>query len=306
MSDVYVELKAAAPCDGPLKWWGGKSDLADDFIALMPRHLHYVEPFFGGGWVLFRRDPMDERLWWDKPTKGKYGKTFKGVSEVINDLNGDLMDFYAVLKDPVSFEALRVRLDQTRFDQNEWRAARTRVKLAAALDRMGDPVARAADLFALYRMSRSGDGKSFAGGGRNRTRNYRNDNVNAWWGAIDGLDAVHRRLKNVLVYSKPALDVIRAEDTGHTLLYCDPPYVHETRQATDIYHTEMSDDDHRELLHTLRQCKGKVMLSGYRCDLYDRVLTEAAGWKRHEFDRPSDGAGGETKGRKIDCLWVNY
>jgi DNA adenine methylase len=300
MSDVFVELKAAAPCKAPLKWWGGKSDLADDFIALMPRHLHYVEPYFGGGWVLFRRDPMDERLWWDRPTEGKYGKKFDGVSEVINDINGELMNFYGVLKDSALFATLKVRLDQTRFDQNEWRAARDKVKASAGT---GDPVARAADLFALYRMSRSGDGKTFAGGGRERTRNGRNDNVNAWWSAIDGLGAVHRRLKDVLVYSKPALDVIRAEDTGHTLFYCDPPYVHETRQATDVYHTEMSDDDHVELLDTLRNCRGKVMLSGYRCDLYDRMLPD---WTRHEFDRPSDGAGGKTKGRKLDCLWCNF
>ena len=46
----------------PLKWHGGKAYLADRIIALMPRHLHYVEPYFGGGQVLFRRDPADPRL----------------------------------------------------------------------------------------------------------------------------------------------------------------------------------------------------------------------------------------------------
>jgi DNA adenine methylase len=300
VSDVYVELSTAAPCKAPLKWWGGKEDLAPDFIELMPRHLHYVEPYFGAGWVLFTRDPMDERLWWDKPTRGKHGKKFKGVSEVANDLNGDLMDFYSVLKDPVSFEALKVRLDQTRFDENEWRAARDRLKVP---NFSGASVARAADLFACIRMSRSGDGKTFARCGRNRTRDGRADNVNAWWSAIDGLGDVHRRLKDVAVYCMPALDLIRREDTEHTLFYCDPPYVHETRKATDVYHTEMSDHDHVEMLDVLCHCKGMVMLSGYRCEMYDRRLAD---WNRHEFDRPSDSAGGETKGRKIDCLWCNF
>jgi len=32
----------------PLKLWGGEHYLATDFIALMPRHLHYVEPWAGG------------------------------------------------------------------------------------------------------------------------------------------------------------------------------------------------------------------------------------------------------------------
>src|SRR5207248_1650852 len=35
----------------PLKWHGGKHYLARRIVALMPRHLHYCEPFFGGGSV---------------------------------------------------------------------------------------------------------------------------------------------------------------------------------------------------------------------------------------------------------------
>ena len=37
----------------PLKWHGGKYYLASKIVQLMPPHLHYVEPFFGGGAVLF-------------------------------------------------------------------------------------------------------------------------------------------------------------------------------------------------------------------------------------------------------------
>ena len=47
----------------PLKWHGGKYYLAAKIVALMPPHLHYVEPFFGGGAVLLDRDPEDESLW---------------------------------------------------------------------------------------------------------------------------------------------------------------------------------------------------------------------------------------------------
>jgi DNA adenine methylase len=49
--------------DPPLKWHGGKHYLARRIVALMPCHLHYVEPFFGGGAVLLARDPEDESLW---------------------------------------------------------------------------------------------------------------------------------------------------------------------------------------------------------------------------------------------------
>jgi len=58
----------------PLKWHGGKHYLAKAIIELMPPHVHYVEPYFGGGSVLLEKDPV-------------------GVSEVVNDRNRELMNF---------------------------------------------------------------------------------------------------------------------------------------------------------------------------------------------------------------------
>src|SRR6516225_8713937 len=90
--------------NAPLKWHGGKVYMAGRIIERMPPHLHYVEPFFGSGQVLFARDPKDRRLWWTERTSD--GRIPDGVSEVINDLHGDLMNFYAVLKDPDGFPQL--------------------------------------------------------------------------------------------------------------------------------------------------------------------------------------------------------
>ena len=46
----------------PLKWWGGKSYLADWIISLMPKHLHYVEPYAGGLAVLLDNKLSNDRL----------------------------------------------------------------------------------------------------------------------------------------------------------------------------------------------------------------------------------------------------
>jgi len=48
----------------PLKCHGGKSYLADWIINLMPKHLHYVEPYAGGLAVLLAKNPFDERHQW--------------------------------------------------------------------------------------------------------------------------------------------------------------------------------------------------------------------------------------------------
>jgi DNA adenine methylase len=280
----------------PLKWHGGKHYLAKPIVALMVPHLHYVEPYFGGGQVLFARDPADRRLWWTGRTSD--GRKADGVSELVNDLHGDLMNFYAVLKDPETFAQLRDRLDQTQNSQPEWEAARDLL----AVESVG-PVERAAALFTWCRQSLSGRMTTFAPTVRTRLRGGRNDGVNGWWTAVEGLGAVHRRLQYVRVLCRPALEVIRSEDTPATLFYLDPPYLHETRTARDVYDLEMSEADHRERLDVLRQVKGKVLLSGYPSRLYDEAL---AGWTRHTFDLPNNAAGGARKDRETEVVWCNF
>jgi DNA adenine methylase len=284
------------PLTPPLKWHGGKHYLADAVLELMPRHLYYVEPYFGGGQVFFARDPKDERYWWDGLTSD--GRKADGVGEVVNDLNKDLMNFYAVLKDPALFPALQRRLELTRCDESEWEASRERL---ANPD--GDPVERAADLFTLCRQSISARMTHFAPSEKGRLRGGREGGVNAWWGAVDGLGTAHERLKGVKTYCRPAVDVIRMMDRESTLFYCDPPYVHGTRTAKKVYDSEMSDGGHKELLDVLLAAKGKVILSGYANEMYDRAL---AGWSRHEVDVPNNAAGGKAKRRMTEVLWCNF
>ena len=114
----------------PLKWHGGKHYLAPKIIALMPEHTHYVEPYAGGLSVLLAKDP-------------------EGVSEVANDLNGDLTNFWRVLQRDESFGRFQRTLEAVPFSEAEWRDARS----APA----GDPVEDAVRFFVHCRMS--GDSK---------------------------------------------------------------------------------------------------------------------------------------------------
>jgi DNA adenine methylase len=281
----------------PLKWHGGKFYVVPHVLALMPRHQHYVEPYFGGGQVLFARDPADRRLWWTGLTSD--GRKADGVSEVINDRHKDLMNFYTVLKDPGSFEQLRHLLDLTLHYEAEWEAARDLLATEEP-----DPVRRAAALFVFCRQSLSARMTCYAPVVRTRLRGGREDGVNGWRGAVNGLEAVHRRLQDVRVLCRDAVDVITQEDTEATLFYCDPPYLHETRTAKKVYGPhEMTEADHRRLLDVLRACKGKVILSGYPSALYDTFL---AGWGRREIPRPNNAASGKKKRLMTEVLWFNF
>ena len=276
----------------PLKWWGGKKYLAKKIIALMPKHLHYIEPYFGGGAVLFEKDPLDARHQWSEESHEQ------GTSEVVNDLNLELTNFWKVLRNPKTFAEFHRMVLFTPFSQLEWEEAESRQIPEGELD-----VTAAHAFFVRCRQSRAGEFKDFATLSRNRTRRQMNEQASAWLNCIEGLPAVHARLKRVVILCDDALNVIRAQDGPKTLFYLDPPYVPSTRASTGNYKHDMTEADHRKLLAVIKECKGKVLLSGYANTLYD---TELRDWKRHEFAIDNKAAGGKKKRTMEETVWTNF
>ncbi len=260
----------------PLKWHGGKHYLAPKFVALMPPHTHYVEPFAGGLSVLLCKDP-------------------EGVSEVVNDLNGRLSNFWRVLQHEDDFGRFQRILEAVPFSEVEWSDA--------ARESDGDRVQDAVKFFILCRQSLAGRMDCFAPLSRKRTRRGMNEQASAWLNAVEGLKDVHSRLRRVSILNRDALDVIRQQDGPETLFYLDPPYLQATRASEDVYEHEMTETQHAELLEVVCECEGGVMLSGYPSELYDRLLTD---WERHEFAVPNQAAGGKQKRQMTEVVWCNF
>lgn len=285
----------------PLKWHGGKHDLAKWIIGLMPSRcrnpnkpdpddagwLHYVEPYFGGGSVMLAMNP-------------------EGVSEVANDINKGLINFWSVLRDETLFSRFHRHVEAMPFSQEDYKRAAS-ICGVAAFNPTNDQgkVILAAEFFVHCRQSLSGRMDSFAGITRNRTRRGMNEQVSAWLNCIEGLPDIHARLKRVLILNDDALTVIRKQDGLRTLFYLDPPYLHETRATTGEYAHEMTKDQHNSLLVELSMVKGKFLLSGYRSDLYDNAA-RTFGWNRHEIRINNHAAGGKTKRIMTECVWANF
>jgi DNA adenine methylase len=268
----------------PLKWAGGKSYLADKIIRLFPPHLHYVEPDFGAGAVLFRKDP-------------------EGVSEVVNDLNGELTNFWDVLKTENLYTEFCRQVSRIPFSQVEWERS-----WAPAGDRKSfrGRLERAIRLFVRYRQSRQGLGKDFATLSKNRTRGGMSEQVSSWLSAIDSLPEAHARLRRVVILNDDAIKVIQREDGPNTLYYIDPPYLHETRTDTTAFgEYEMSDEDHANLLDTLGAVEGKFVLSGYPSKMYNRAA-KTNGWNKHVFKVDNKASSAKKKEIKSECVWLNY
>lgn len=271
--------------NGPLKYHGGKHYLARQIISLMPRHTHYVEPYGGGLAVLF-------------------AKSCEAVSEVVNDLNGDLMNFWRILQDKKAFAEFKRRVESVPFSEVEWHDAEKALVESTGPSSHKDRVDRAIAFFILCRQSMAGRCLDFAPLTRSRTRRGMNEQASAWLKAVEGLPAVHARLQRVVVLNRPAVDVIRSQDGPDTLFYLDPPYVPDTRSPGQVFgEFDMTETQHHELLVVIQGLQGKVMLSGYACDLYDSRLAK---WHRHEFDLPNNAASGVLKRRMTEVLWANF
>jgi DNA adenine methylase len=204
-----------------------------------------------------------------------------------------------VLKDPELFEQFRRLVDLTQFSETEWNDSREVLAAPA-----GPDVERAVALFVLIRQSRQALRKDFATPVRTRLRGGGQDHVNAWMSAVLGLQDAHERLLRVMVLCRPGLRVIEQEDGEATAQYLDPPYHPDCRTAPRAYGTyEMTAHDHEEMLDTIKQCRSKILLSGYANPLYDRVL---ASWNRHPFDLPNNASGSKTKDRETEMVWCNF
>jgi DNA adenine methylase len=85
---------------------------------------------------------------------------------------------------------------------------------------------------------------------------------------------------------------------GSELVYCDPPYMRETRGPRDLYRFEMTDSDHAELLRILKRLPCAVMISGYFTRLY---AVELRAW--HATHYPTMTRGGSER---TEWLWSNF
>ncbi len=259
------------------RWYGGKFIHLDWILPLLPEAHHYCEPFGGAASVLLNRPPSP--------------------IETYNDIDGDVVNFFRVLRDKP--DELIERLMLTPYSREEFRRA---IEAKGRTDI--DDVERARLFFVRVGQVRLGIGQRATPGTwawvRRHSCRGMAGSVSRWWGYIERLYFVAERLRRVQIENRPALEVIRLYDSEDTLFYCDPPYPHESRRDVRVYAFEMSDKDHEELAEVLHSVKGKVALSSYRCELMDRLYSD---WVCVEsplkFCR-------SARDYRREAVWMNY
>lgn len=257
-------------------WYGGKFSHLSWLVPLLPKCHHYCEPFGGSGAVLLNREPSPV--------------------ETYNDMDGELVNFFRVLRNQK--DELIEAIALTPFSREEFYRA------ISVGDGPLSELERARRFFVRARQTRTGLAQTASLGRwancKNTSRAGMSGVVSRWLGSIEDLPEVALRLLRVQIENRPALDIVRLYDGPGTLFYCDPPYVHAARGDDKAYGFEMDEQAHRELCQVLQSCKGKVAISGYRCDLMDELYIN---WTRYET--PSRNCH-SVKEPRVEVVWMNY
>ena len=268
----------------PFPWFGGKGapKIKNAILKALPPHTRYVEPFGGGASILMAKAPVE--------------------AEIYNDVNRAVVSFFRVVASREYFGPFLVRVQEMPYSRELYEEClRTWVAIH-------DPVEQAARWYYVMQQSFGGIFENSWGTGVTTSP------TGKWKRSFENLARVHERMQSVQIECCDWRDCLSRFNGSGYLAYCDPPYVPGTRKAGGYEH-ELHNEDHEELIQTLLNYDGAVVLSGYDNSLY-APLAEA-GWNKLEIEVCCSAAGrtrynnlkgtGKVKERqkRVECIWRN-
>ena len=253
---------------------GSKWGIADWIIQHFPEgyeKMVYLEPYLGSGAVFFNKRP--------------------GAVETINDLDGDIVNLFHVLREYPG--ELKRALELTPYSREEY---------DRSFEPCDDPVERARRY--MVRTTQAIGAKL---GSKCGWRNHKQMKIGGtackWGGITETIDEATARLRGdtthlVQIERMDALRLIRRYNSRDVLIYLDPPYLREKRKSGRLYLHETDNVGHAALLETIAESKAKIILSGYDSELYNHYL---AGW--HTDTTITHTTSADKAEEKI---WMNY
>lgn len=242
-------------------------------LPLIPEHDIYVEPFFGGGAVFWAKEPSR--------------------TEIVNDVNMNIVNFYEVLKH--SYFELRKRVDATLHSRDTYKKAMIVYDCPYLF--ADDPVIRA---WAFFVVTNQGFSAKIGTWGYDLDKSAK-----TFANKVDRFDEeLSFRLKNTQVENNEAHKVIMSRDSERTFVYADPPYIDSNQGHYGGYNHE----HYRRDLDALASMKGKFMLSSYPSEVLDEYV-EKHGWRSVGIEKSLNAGNGavmKTRKKKIEVLTMNY
>ena len=240
----------------PVSYFGGKGNLKNKLLPLIPYTKLYAEPFGGAGSILFARKPSPV--------------------EFYNDLDESLVNLFRVLQDPKNCQELKHKIAHTLYSRSEFQKAKETLK-----NNNADALEKAWAFYVAQNQGFGGIG-SRSGWGRALTSTARtmSSTTSRWLTRLQYFEKWHERISRVQIERRDGLDLIQHLNKPYTTIYVDPPYPKDTRKSGSYSH-EMSDKQHRQLVEILIKFKGNAIMSTYPSPIYKPL--ERQGYQRIEF-----------------------
>ena len=204
-------------------WIGGKRRLAKRILPLFPAHECYVEPFAGGAALYFMKPPSDV--------------------EVLNDVNGELVNLYRVIKHHLE-EFVR---------QFKWALVSRQIYgwLKVTPEETLTDIQRAARFYYLQKMAFGAKVANQTFG----TATTAPPRLNLLR-LEEELSTANLRLFRTYIEHLPWAECVRRYDRPHTLFYLDPPY-----WETTGYGVDFGLDNYAIMADLARSIKGRMIIS---------------------------------------------
>lgn len=257
----------------PITYYGGKQKMLKEILPIIPEHRIYVEPFFGGGAVFWAKEPSK--------------------CEVINDVNGNITNFYEVLKH--DFFKLREKIEQTLHSRDTYKKALIIYQMPWLFQE--DRTIRA---WAFWVVTNQGFASKIGTWGYDRDKRAKHiaNKVEAF------KEDLSDRLSYTQIENNDACQVIRSRDAEDAFHYVDPPYIN-----TDQGHYGGYTEEHYfNLLTTLSKVEGKFLLSSYPSDML-KDIQQQFNWYSIPIEKQlsaSNGAKADRSKKKVEMLTANY
>jgi DNA adenine methylase len=210
------------PAKPAIRWPGGKTSLLPHILPLIPPHHCYCEPFSGGLAMLCA-----------KP---------RSPIEVINDLNGDLINFYRIVR-----YHLNPLLDELEFVPGSRQEFYDFIRQPGLTD-----IQRAARWWYRNKNGFASDSNSFG-----RSAKSGGASLSSRSAALDKIRALNARLDKVCIENLDWQRCVEINDTPESFFFVDPPYTGCKQKAYQSWTL----DDVKGLGEVLRGLQGRWLLT---------------------------------------------
>lgn len=206
-----------------IPWIGGKRRLAKEILPLFPEHVCYVELFCGAAALYFMKQQAE--------------------TEVLNDINGELVNLYRIVKNHLDEFIRQFRWSLVSREMFKW--------LQATPPETLTDIQRAARFYYMQKMAFGGRVQSQSFG----TATTSPPRLNLLRIEED-LSQAHIRLARTYIEHLDWHECIKRHDRPHTLFFCDPPY-----WGTEGYGVDFELDQYDRLAELAKTIKGKMIIT---------------------------------------------